>query len=445
MNIPQKPRRNTTYNRNKAIIVRHRNGQSVTAIAKALNLSRQTIYTILRAYEQHGEQGLKPQSTRPHTSPQRTTPTTITRIINLRRTLTQQGLDAGPETIRWHLIQQGHHAPAASTIHRILTKEGLVTPHPKRRPKSSYIRFQAELPNECWQLDVTEYPLKDGTKAEILDCIDDYSRLIIGAQAYPVVTGPIVVAFVTRAFDTYGLPQSTLTDNGMVFTSRLTGSPGTRNGFEQLLYKHHIKQKNGRPGHLQTQGKIERWHQTFKKALKAKPPAETIEQLQHQIDEVVEEYNTRRPHKSLGRTIPMKVYTSAPKAVPDPTYDPDTDHRIRTDIVDASGKCTLRHAGKLLKLGIGRSWRHTPITIIIADQDTTVVETSTGTIIARHSLDPTKQYQTPYEKYPPPPGRPIPGPKKPKNPGYRTKSVSVSMFFQVLTCDKGVFHLLTRS
>ncbi|WP_233195665.1 IS481 family transposase [Corynebacterium sp. 13CS0277] len=413
MSTNRKPRRDPTYNRNKAIVTRHQLGQPVAQIAADLNLTRQTIYNILHAYERHGEQALTPKSRRPHTNPTRVNEALTKAILDLRTTLTAQGLDAGPVTIRWHLTQQGLYAPAASTIHRILVNAGMVTPHPKRRPKSSYIRFNAAMPNECWQFDVTEYRLVNGTKVEILDCIDDYSRMIIDAKAYPVVTGQIVVDFAEKAFATYGAPQSTLTDNGMIFTSRLTGRPGARNGFERLLAGLHIEQKNGRPSHPQTQGKIERWHQTFKKILRAQPPAHTIQELQKQLDDAVELYNNRRPHSSIGGKIPHHAYSSAPKAVPDPNYDPDANNRARADVVDPSGKCTLRHGGKLLKLGLGRKWRHTAITIFVDDDQTTVVETATGILIARHILDPRKQYQKPYEKYPPPPDHVIP-PEKPK-------------------------------
>jgi hypothetical protein len=72
-------------------------------------------------------------------------------IIRLRKELAGTGLDAGPHTIAWHL--QHHHqvTVSAATISRCLSRAGLVAPEPRKRPRSSYIRFAAELPNECWQ------------------------------------------------------------------------------------------------------------------------------------------------------------------------------------------------------------------------------------------------------------------------------------------------------
>ena len=81
------------------------------------------------------------------------------RIITLRQQLSGQGLDAGPVTIAWHLEREGHRPPSTSTIRRILHTAGLVIPEPRKRPRSSYIRFEAAQPNETWQSDFTHWTL----------------------------------------------------------------------------------------------------------------------------------------------------------------------------------------------------------------------------------------------------------------------------------------------
>ncbi len=145
-------------------------------------------------------------------------------IIELRDKLSTAGLDAGPDTIAWHLGQ--HHATTVSvaTISRYLTRAGLVTPQPKKRPKSSYIRFQAKMPNETWQSDFTHYRLtrpdgRHGADTEILSWLDDHSRYALHATAHHRVTGAIVLVTFREAVATHGIPASTLTDNGMVFTT----------------------------------------------------------------------------------------------------------------------------------------------------------------------------------------------------------------------------------
>jgi transposase InsO family protein len=150
---------------------------------------------------------------------------------------------------------------SAATISRYLTRRGLVIPEPKKRPRSSYIRFEAQLPNECWQSDFTHYPLAGGTGTgtEILTWLDDHARYALSVTAWNRVTGPVVLATFRAAVAAHGVPAATLTDNGMVFTTRLSGGKGGRNAFEAELRRLGITQKNGRPNHPQTQGKAERY------------------------------------------------------------------------------------------------------------------------------------------------------------------------------------------
>jgi len=112
----------------------------------------------------------------------------IIAIVTLRETLTAGGLDAGPLTLQWHLGQRGLPVPSTSTIRRILHHHGLITPQPRKRPKSSYRRFAASQPNECWQSDFTHWALADGTDTEILSWLDDCSRYLLTCTAYPRVT-----------------------------------------------------------------------------------------------------------------------------------------------------------------------------------------------------------------------------------------------------------------
>ncbi|WP_211281943.1 hypothetical protein [Mycobacterium fragae] len=91
----------------------------------------------------------------------------------LREKLTAEGLDAGPLTLQTHLAHQGLPVPSTATIRRILHHHGLITPQPRKRPKSSYHRFAAEQPNECWQSDFTHWNLAETSEVEILNWLDD--------------------------------------------------------------------------------------------------------------------------------------------------------------------------------------------------------------------------------------------------------------------------------
>jgi len=263
-----------------AVVVENR---SVPEVAVQYGVSRSWLYELLARYRREGEAAFEPRSRRPHTSKTALSADVVDLIVELREKLTTTGLDAGPDTIGWHLAHHHDVTVSRATVARYLAKRGLVTPEPKKRPKSSYIRFAAEMPNGCWQADFTHYRLirpdgRPGADTEILSFIDDHPRFALRVTAHVRVTGPIVVAEFRKAVGTYGPPAATLTDNGMVFTTRLSGGKrgaGTRNGFEHELRKRGVTQRNSRPNHPTTCGKVERFQQTLKKWLAAQPDQPT--------------------------------------------------------------------------------------------------------------------------------------------------------------------------
>jgi transposase InsO family protein len=374
----------------------------VGEVARAYGVARSWIYTLLARYRAEGDAAFEPRSRRPKSSPSAIADATVALIIELRKELSGQGLDAGPDTIAWHLARHHRVRVSAATVARYLARHGLVVPEPRKRPKSSYIRFQAAQPNECWQADFTHYPLAHGTGTEILTWLDDHSRLALRVTAWNRVTGPIVLAEF-RAAAAYGAPASTLTDNGMVFTTRLSGRRGGRNSFEHELRRLGVKQKNGKPNHPQTQGKVERFQQTLKNWLAAQDPQPaTLAQLQALLDAFSSYYNTRRPHKSLpGRATPAAAYAARPKATPG-DRSADTHDRVRTDKIGSTGTVTLRHGGKLYHIGVGRAHAGTEILLPVQDLHVRIVAAATGELLRELTLNPNRNYQ--------PTGRP-PGPK----------------------------------
>jgi transposase InsO family protein len=377
----------------------------VSEVAKSYGVARSWVYALLARYQAEGEAAFEPRSRRPKNSPSVTAPGTVELITRLRKELAGQGLDAGPQTIAWHLERDHQVKVSPATVSRCLARQGLVTPDPSKRPKSSYIRFAAEQPNECWQSDFTHYPLAGGTGTEILTWLDDHSRYALSVTAHARVTGPAVLLAFQAACQRHGVPASTLTDNGMVFTTRLSGGRGGRNGLEHELRRLGVRQKNGKPNHPQTQGKVERFQQTMKNWLRAQPhqPA-TLSDLQTLLDAFSVIYNTRRPHRSLpNRATPATAYAARPKAVPgDRTAD--THDRVRTDRIDATGLVTLRHQGRLYHIGIGRPHAGTRVLLLVQDLHIRVINAGTGELLRELTLNPEKSYQ--------PTGRPQGWPNK---------------------------------
>ena len=261
------------------------------------------------------------------------------------------------------------------------------------------------MPNECWQSDFTHYPLAGGTDTEILTWLDDHSRYALSRHRPPPGHRAGRAAGLPRSLRQHGVPASTLTDNGMVFTTRLSGGKGGRNGLEHELRRLGITQKNGKPNHPQTQGKVERFQQTMKNWLRAQPhqPA-TLAELQSLLDTFASIYNTQRPHRSLpGRATPAAAYAARPKAGPG-DRSADTHDRVRTDRIDATGLVTLRHNGKLHHIGIGRAHAGTRVLLLVQDLDIRVINAATGELLRELTLNPDRDYQ--------PTGQPAGWPKK---------------------------------
>jgi transposase InsO family protein len=375
--------------------------RSVAEVVEAYGISRSRLYELLARYRDEGEAAFEPRSRAPKTSPRATPPATVDLILTLRQQLLEAGHDAGAETIVWHLTQHHDVTVSRATVHRILTRHGAVAPEPRKRPKSSYIRFEAAMPNECWQSDFTHYPLTDTTTfpkgVEIITWLDDCTRYALHVSAHRAITTPIVKDTFRKAAGQHGIPASTLTDNGMVYTVRLAsiGHRGGRNGFEQQLRDWHVVQKNSRPNHPTTCGKVERFQQTMKNWLRTQPvqPA-TITELQALLDRFRAEYNHHRPHRSLPhRATPAAVYDTMPKAVPGPSRDSETHDRVRHDRVDKSGSVTLRVAGQLRHIGVGRTHARTHVILLVQDLHVRVVNAITGELLRELTINPSKDYQ----------------------------------------------------
>jgi transposase InsO family protein len=369
-------------------------GRSVKDVCEAHDISRSWLYELVARYRERGDEGLRPQSRRPRSSPTRVAPAIEDEIVALRKELSDLGVDAGAHTIHYHL-QVRHRrrrraVPSVATIWRVLTRRGFIVPQPQKRPKSSWRRFQAELPNECWQADTTHWSLADGTDVEILNVLDDHSRLLVASRAFVTTKAADVVETFHQGAAELGFPASMLTDNGAIFTAE------SRNGtcaIELELIALGIDYKHSRPYHPQTCGKVERFHQTLKKWLAKQRKARTVTELQRLLDRFAAYYNTVRPHRALGRRTPTQAFAARTKATPRRRgLVVPAQHRVRRDRIDTTGKVTLRYRSKLLHLGIGRRYAGTRVMLLVADRDVRVVNDD-GELLAEFTIDPTKTYQ----------------------------------------------------
>jgi transposase InsO family protein len=367
-----------------------RTGRPIAELAAAHGVHRSWLYKLLARYRREGDGGLEPRSRRPHRSPTRIADRYEDDIVTVRKQLIEAGFDAGAVTIQTHLARAGVEVPSVSTIWRVLKARGFVTPQPHKRPKGSYRRFVAELPNECWQADVTHVDLGDGSVMEVLNIIDDHSRVCVDSRAFVSTRSPDVVRALHRAGQKWGYPESFLTDNGAIFTATARGND--TGAIEPELLSLGIRSKHSRPYHPQTCGKVERFHQTMKRYLAKQDPATTKKQLQAQLDHFVAYYNDIRPHRGVGRKTPAEAFAARERSCPRGPKIDCAGYRVRHDRISRTGNVTLRYQGRLHHIGVGMAYKRWRVILLVAGREVRILDLA-GQQIRRLRLDPSKDYQ----------------------------------------------------
>jgi transposase InsO family protein len=363
-------------------------GRSRRDVARSAGISKGWVDKLVERYRAGGYDALQPRSRRPRSCAHAVSPEVQAAVIRVRRQLASAGHDHGAHTIAHHMRQEGVLTPSDATIWRVLKRHGLINPQPQKRPKSSFIRFEAQLPNELWQADTTHWHLADGRGVEILNCLDDHSRLLLVADAFVTVKAADVVNSFALAWQRHGYPAALLTDNGAVFSGK------SRKGkvlLESELERLGIVAKHSTPYHPQTCGKVERFHQTLKRYLDRQRPAQSLAVLQAQLDAFRSYYNQRRPHRALSGDTPLQAYHARLHARP-ASAAPPAHYRVRHDRVDKCGRVTLRYLSRLHHIGLGTAYRHQRITLLVANKDIRIVADD-GSLIRALTLDPSRDYQ----------------------------------------------------
>ena len=361
-------------------------GVNVAALCRANGISRKTFYKWRDRYKHAGLTGLEARSRRPHRSPQQMPSHVEDLIVEQRKWLLDYGLDAGAASIRHHLEGRVSPVPSDATIWRALVRRGQITPAPRKRPRSSYLRWEAPTPNECWQIDVTEWAMANATAA-IVNIIDDHSRLAIASHACQRATSELAWTVFDTATRRWGIPASCLSDNGLAFTGRVRGFEVL---FEANLRSVGVAKIDARPYHPQTCGKVERFQQTLKRWLRARRRSGDLAELQAQLDEFCHYYNTQRPHRGIGRLTPLARFTANPASgagaalPPRPITKPARLHHIRLT------RHGFARAGRWL-IGLGVEYAGQPADVLIDGLHAEV--RINGSVIRSLTLDPSRSYQ----------------------------------------------------
>ena len=375
----------------------------VAAFCRAQGISRQTYYKWHKRFEREGLDGLRDRTRRPNAIPLATPVQVEDAIVRARKELADAGEFNGPFSIADRLAAQGvTPVPSRATIARILARRGQVRPQPRKRPRSSYRRFQAGRPNEMWQSDWTEWRLidADGTRrpVAIAGTLDDHSRFLVGiAAGSGDGNGELVWAVMTAAISAHGVPMSSLTDNGLCYSNRHRADHRPAR-FEANLAALGCQSIASTPYHPQTCGKIERFWQTLKKWLRAREanhgPYRSLAALNRDLDLFAEHYNTRRPHRALHGRTPATAYAATVKARP---VDRPLPSHVQTYRSQVSTGGTISVSGppgavaNQLRVHLGARYKQLPVTVL---QDGIRVAVFSGNELIRAlDLDPTKLYQ----------------------------------------------------
>jgi len=287
--------------------------ESVTELCARLGISRKSYYKYLGRFASEGLEGLRPRSRRPLRSPTQTPPEMVELIIKARADLAKEGWDNGALSIFYRLLRDGEQPPVWRTIHRVLVRQQLVEPQPKKRPRSCYRTFEFPAPDDCWQIDAFDCLLAGGQQVVVFEVKDDCSRAQVANLAWTAEDTMGAWECLVRGIDEFGKPHLLLSDNSLAFSGKLHNQIVL---VEKNLIALGIKPITSRPYHPQTCGKNERGHQTLQKWLAARPVVATLGELQGLLDRYQQQFNNR-PHQGLDpNQTPLERRIAAARHTP---------------------------------------------------------------------------------------------------------------------------------
>lgn len=322
-----------------------------SALCHRFKISPKTGYKLLHRYQEHGEAGLEEKSRRPLSSPNKTKEAVEKRILQIRL----EKPCWGGRKIRAYLSNQGEkNLPSTSTITDILNRNGLI--EKKDLPTKAFERFEHKKPNDLWQIDFKGHFSMQRGRCHPLTVLDDHSRFSLGLRACKSESADVVKAHFIGIFEEYGLPYRINFDNGTPWAS-------VKSRFTRLtelslwLVRLGIHVSYSQIKRPQTNGKIERFHQTLKKELLQYQHFWDIKDAQKHFDKWRIEYNFERPHEAINLNTPASRYKMSsrkyPLSLPEIEYRPSDIVRH----VDAGGQISYKNK----KIFIGEGLKYMPV------------------------------------------------------------------------------------
>ncbi|MFC6286464.1 integrase core domain-containing protein [Nocardioides sp. GCM10027113] len=374
---------------------------AVSTFCAEHGISRKSFYELRKRARAEGSAAvLEPRSRRPRSHPSKLTGEVKAQAIQVRSALEASGLDHGPISVHDKMHAMGlEQVPSIASLARIFREAGVARLEPKKKPRSAWRRFVYPAPNACWQLDATEYVITGGRKCVIFQLIDDHSRYAVASHVASGETARDAIAVFDKAVAAHGVPQRLLSDNGVALNP-------SRRGYLGQLVEHvsrlGVEAITGKPHKPTTQGKNERFHQTLFRYLDKQPLAESLAELQAQVDVFDHLYNTERPHQGLpGRVTPLTAWEATPKADPPrpdtsqswldrpvvsryrrPRPQPPTNLPADTRVRKVSSAGVIHVDRVLYKIDVDHAFKQV---LVVTDGDRITITDFDGEILAEHT------------------------------------------------------------
>lgn len=348
----------SVMDRRRELVQALRDGEPLARVSRRLGVSRATAYKWRARYDSEDEASLLDRSRRPRSSPRQTPPAMEAQVCELRR----QNRYWGGRKLHQRLRDLGvQDVPSPSAITDILARNGFLDP--ERRLKRDWQRFEAEQPNQMWQMDFKgDFPLGQG-RCYPLTVLDDHSRFNLCLKACSDQRGETVKSHLVSVFATYGLPEAILVDNGPPWGSGYHWQPHTR--YTAWLMRLGIYVSHGRPFHPQTRGKDERFHRSLKLEVLRDGAWQNLAELQHDLDRWQQVYNLERPHQALAYAVPASRYVASPRQLP--LRLPDIEYPATDEVRKVQDQGKISFKGRSFR--IGRAFVGDPVGLRESEED----------------------------------------------------------------------------
>ena len=332
--------------RHEFVLLAEQPQSNVRELCRRYGISPKTAYKWLQRYREQGNPGLEDQSRRPTHSPRRSSADLEQEVVRLHHQFPFWGARK-----LLPLLPDGMKRPHHSTIDAILHRHDCrVRYHTEDAQAPATHRFEHERPNELWQMDFKgHFHLSDrrSPRCHPLTVLDDHSRFALCLDGCEGERLELVRPKLIQVFRRYGLPRRITADNGPPWGSNIEGGLST---LEVWLMRLGIEVSHSRPHHPQTQGKLERFHQTLKRELLHRTFSD-LGHCQQVMDHWRDQYNQQRPHEALGQLPPISRYQpslrSYPEELPEIGYEPGD------RVCKVTGTGQIRFEGKSRFVGGG--------------------------------------------------------------------------------------------